>query len=808
MRAARRAAARRSARGDGGAILAHGSADAGGHGDGGQGRYPLYEEGEHPRGTDPDGAREDGGSDTPPDAGASDARAGEPPTARLPTARGEAAELDPRRLGLVDGLNVIVWDGDPETLRFRFVNRYAEEVLGYRRERWLAEPDFWFEHLHPQDRDRIVADFRAATEQGRDQDVEYRMVAADGRIVWLRTLVRLIRDEAGRPQRLCGVMVDITEQKHAQEALRTSRRRLWEQNQVLLRLAERQIREPADLPAALREITEAAVRVLGVERAGIWTFDDGRSRIRLIEQFDRSTESHAEGLEFARADFPAYFAELDRERTLAAQDARVDPRTREFTEIYLVPRGITSMLDAPIRSGGELRGVVCLEHVGPPRTWTPEDESFAGSIADMVALAMEAAERSRAEQSLHLLAEVGAVLAASLDYRTTLGNVARLAIPGFADACLVDVVEEGQIRRVAATAADPAKQALIDELRRRHPLRWDSRRPAAVAIRTGKPELITESTDAMLLARVDDPDEVRLLRALGVRSVIAQPLVARGEPLGAITFASAGRGYGPDDLPLAEELARRAALAIDNARVHEAALAASKAKSDFLAVMSHELRTPLTAIIGYADLLAAETAGPLTARQKEQLSYITRRARDLIRIIEQILAYSRMEAGRATVHLEPVDLAELVRAVAEIAAPLAGERHLAFHIVAPEEPTIVVTDRGKLRRILLDLLSNAVKFTDRGSVALEADVEDAWIVAHVRDTGIGIRPEDQERIFEPFVQVEAALTRERGGTGLGLTVARRLARLLGGEITVQSEPGKGSTFTARLPARRGEAAEG
>ncbi|HET9984214.1 MAG TPA: ATP-binding protein [Longimicrobiales bacterium] len=711
---------------------------------------------------------------------------------------------EPRRLELVQGLNVIVWEGDPRTLQFRFVNRHAEELLGYRVDAWLSEPDFWFKHLHPEDRDRILANCRAATEKGLDHDLEYRMVAVDGRIVWLRDVVRVDLDAEGRPRKLRGVRVDITEQKRAEEALRASRQRLWDQNQALLRLEERRIRHPADLPAALREIAEAAARVLGVERVGIWLFDEVHAKIRLVELFERGTGRHSAGAELARVDYPGYFAELDRERTLAADDARADPRTREFTASYLVPFGITSMLDAPIRSGGLLRGVVCQEHVGPPRRWTLEDESFAGSIADLVALAMEAAERGRAEEALRLLAEAGAILASSLDYNTTLANVARLALPTFADWCVVDVVEESEIRRVAAAHADPAKQKLLDEQCRRFPLHPGSRRPGAVALRTGEAQLVPGLGDGALRSWVDDPEQIRLLRGLGARSFIAAPLVARGQALGAITFTSAGRDYGPADLPLAEELARRAALAIDNARVHEEALAASKAKSDFLAVMSHELRTPLTAIVGYTDLLAAEIAGPLTEKQKEQLGSVMLRARDLVRIIDEILTYSRMETGRETVHLEPVDVAELVGAVAELVAPLAAEKRLAFHVVAPERPILVEADRAKVRHILLDLLSNAVKFTERGTVTLEAATEDASLVFRVRDTGIGIRPEDRERIFEPFVQVEDAMTREKGGTGLGLAVARRLARMLAGDITVESEVGKGSTFTVRLPAGGGE----
>jgi signal transduction histidine kinase len=241
-------------------------------------------------------------------------------------------------------------------------------------------------------------------------------------------------------------------------------------------------------------------------------------------------------------------------------------------------------------------------------------------------------------------------------------------------------------------------------------------------------------------------------------------------------------------------------VAIDNARLYEAALAGSKAKSDFLAVMSHELRTPLSAVTGYADLLEAEITGPLTEKQKAQLRLIKLRAQDLLRIIEEVLAFSRMETGRTRIRLERVDLTSLVREVLVVARPLAEEKGLDLLVHLPADPIEVETDQDKVRHILLDLLSNAVKFTERGEIEFAAGTENRSLFFRVRDTGIGIRPEYHEKIFQPFFQLEEALTRKAGGTGLGLAVARRLARLLGGDITLKSAPGKGSDFVVRLPA--------
>lgn len=415
-------------------------------------------------------------------------------------------------------------------------------------------------------------------------------------------------------------------------------------------------------------------------------------------------------------------------------------------------------------------------------------------------------ESWEAEQRWRFLAEASSILGASLDYTDTLQSLARLVVPRGADWCVVDVVEarrQDGVEQIATAHADPEKEELLRELRRRHPLDWTSMQPAARALRTGEPVFIPEISNADLAESSRTAEQIRRLRELGLHSLIAVPLVARGHVLGTMTFVSAApnRTYDVHDLKLAQELAVRAALAVDNARLYEAAVAASKAKSDFLAVMSHELRTPLNVITGNADLLEAEIAGSLTEKQKDFVQRIKTSAWNQLRIIEEILTFSRMELGREQVQIERVDLSHLVRDLVPLVEPLAREKGLHFRIDAPEEPTPVETDPRKLRHILLNLLSNAMKFTEEGEVELQAAVEEGTTILRLRDTGIGIAPEYLEKIFEPFFQVEEALTREKGGTGLGLSVARRIAHLLGGEITVQSEVGKGSTFTVRLPRR-------
>jgi PAS domain S-box-containing protein len=234
---------------------------------------------------------------------------------------------------------------------------------------------------------------------------------------------------------------------------------------------------------------------------------------------------------------------------------------------------------------------------------------------------------------------------------------------------------------------------------------------------------------------------------------------------------------------------------------HEAE-SASRAKSEFLAVMSHELRTPLSAIIGYEELLFDGITGPVTEGQRTQLARIKASAMHLLSLIDEVLTLSRVEAGREVSHAERVPVLAALHEAMTITEPLALEKRLELQVKHVPKDIEVWADPTKLRQILLNLITNAIKFTDAGSVVLESRKVDECVEIMVRDTGIGIAPSDHDRIFDTFWQVEQKSTRKVGGTGLGLSVSRRLARLMLGDLTVDSKLGKGSTFTVRLPSPR------
>jgi signal transduction histidine kinase len=227
---------------------------------------------------------------------------------------------------------------------------------------------------------------------------------------------------------------------------------------------------------------------------------------------------------------------------------------------------------------------------------------------------------------------------------------------------------------------------------------------------------------------------------------------------------------------------------------------ANQAKGNFLAVMSHELRTPLSAIIGYEELLADGITGPVTEPQRQQLGRIKASARHLLQLIDEILTYSRAEAGREEVLTETVPVSAVVDEAVGLVAPLADDKGVALGVTSPPPTLSARTDPRKVRQILVNLLSNAVKFTEPGGrVTLDVGAADGRMQFTVRDSGIGIPSEHLERIFDPFWQVEQQPTRRAGGTGLGLSVSRRLARMMGGDIAVESAVGQGSTFVVTLP---------
>jgi PAS domain S-box-containing protein len=452
--------------------------------------------------------------------------------------------------------------------------------------------------------------------------------------------------------------------------------------------------------------------------------------------------------------------------------------------------------------------------------------------AAAIRLARETAARAAAEAAearMKLLAAASQELSSSLDYEQTLRTVARLAVPEIADWAAVDVLQNGTLRRLAVEHIDPARVQLARRLHEQYPPDPDAPYGAWHVIRTGRSEFMHEIPEDLLENSARDAEHLAIIRSLGLSSYVAVPLIAHDQVLGAfvLVYAESGRRYTEADVALVEDLGRRAGTAIENARLvtqlreaqdrlqeqaqeleqqtedmevqNQELQRMSGAKSDFMATVSHELRTPLNAILGYTELLRDGVPVEIPEAARQQVERIQLGARHLLQLIEEILTFSSLEAGRQRVHMEEIDVPALIAELDAIVRPLAERGSLEFVILPLAVPSPLRSDPVKLRQILLNLLSNAVKFTERGSIVLAVKVDGTTAEFVVRDTGIGVAAADLAQVFEPFWQADQALTRRVQGAGLGLAIAHQFTQLLGGTIRMVSRPGEGSEFTVRLP---------
>jgi signal transduction histidine kinase len=290
------------------------------------------------------------------------------------------------------------------------------------------------------------------------------------------------------------------------------------------------------------------------------------------------------------------------------------------------------------------------------------------------------------------------------------------------------------------------------------------------------------------------------LRSIGITQVLCVPLLAHDAVLGVLLAARGADQplFMPYEVQRLQVIADHASLALWKAQLLDQAQAADRAKSRFLATISHELLTPLTTLTGYGELLADQVIGPMSEPQLEILGRIITVTHDLSAMIEEILAFTSLEEGRDAVRPSELLAADLVHSVAASLEHTAAQRGLSLVATAPPEPIRLVTDVDKLRQVLVHLAANAIKFTDKGRVDITVARVADEVHFSVRDTGIGIAPEDMDRLFQPFTQLDQGLTRRHGGTGLGLHIAHRLAAMLGGGLEVASAPGEGSVFTLIL----------
>jgi PAS domain S-box-containing protein len=437
-------------------------------------------------------------------------------------------------------------------------------------------------------------------------------------------------------------------------------------------------------------------------------------------------------------------------------------------------------------------------------------------------------DRKRAEEARQFLSEAGVVLSDSLDYQATLERLVHLAVPHLADWCAVHTVEpDGSIRQRAVAHLDSSKVDLAWQVERRYPFDPKVPRGLANVLHTGEAELVPEIPDELLVAIACDSEHLKILRKADFKSYMCLPLIARGRILGAIAFitAESGRHYNQADLSLASELAHRAALAVDNARLYHEAQEANRMKDQFLAIVSHELRTPINAVLGWAQLLRSRKFDE--KRTAQALETIERNAKAQTQLIESLLDVSRMIRGNLPLNLLAVDMVPVIQTSITSVLATAQTREIQVETVLDPSGGRVQGDPVRLQQVMSNLLSNALKFTPNGGrvtvrlsivmgngSSIMANPEEShqlpitnyqlaitnYAQIQISDTGLGISPEFLPHVFDLFRQADSTTTRSHGGLGLGLAIVRYLVELHGGTVSAESPgEGLGATFTVRLP---------
>jgi len=677
-------------------------------------------------------------------------------------------------------------------------NAGAERLFGYPAEEVVGRSIRLLIPADRQDEEDHVLEFIRAGHVVEAFDTIRRR--KDGSLVDVSVRVSPIFDLSGRIVGASKIARNICDRKRNEAELRDLHHRLRG-----LAAASATILGNPDVNSVLSALIELARDVFVADGYAIWRVDDAATwtavrRCGVSEEFASKLTTMTANP----------FAEL-----VIAPDVFALPALAEGHDEYR-REGIVSILAHPLVIRGSCRGTMVF-YSRTRRVYTDVDVEVARATANLAAAALASAElydeqlaaRAAADDSRRrasFLAEAGKVISASLDYHGTLKAVAQLAVPAIADWCAVDMVDgHGGVKRLAVAHVDPAKVALAQELQERYPSDPNFSGGIHHVIRTGRAASMSSIPPALLDAVARDDEHRRIIRELNLHSYMCVPLLVQDKAFGAITFVSAesGREYGEDDLRLAQELASRASLAVENSRAYARISEVSRLKDEFLATLSHELRTPLNAVLGYARMLRMGTLG--AEKIRPALDVLERNATALKKIIEDVLDVSRIVSGRMRLNVEVVDLPSILHEATASSLPAAAAKGVRMQTVIDALDTRVSGDPHRLQQVIWNLVSNAIKFTPSGGeVQLRLSRTDFAIEIAVSDTGIGIASDFLPFVFEPFRQADARFSREHGGLGLGLGIAKQLTELHGGTIAARSDgPGRGSTFVVTLPLKNG-----
>jgi len=625
--------------------------------------------------------------------------------------------------------------------------------------------------VHPDDRSQTEETIRQALSDRRSFSFYHRIIRPDGVIRILHARGDVESGPDGQPVKMIGTGQDITERNEAEEELRRA-------EDFLNSIVE-------NLPNMIFVKEAKELRFVRFNKAGEALLGYPREALIGKNDYDFFPKEQAD-----------FFVTKDRQ--VLREGRLVDIPEEPIQTRHLGVRILhTKKIPLYDKEGKPLYLLGISEDITERKKAEEEREQLVREQTARI-------EAEAAQERLTFLSEASARLTSSLEYEAILTRLAELAVPRLADGCTVSVFEkDGSIHPVALAHINSEKERRLQEIQERYPI--DPNQPAGVAevLRTGRPEIYTEISDAHLAASACDEAHLQMLREMGLRSMMIVPLIVQGRAIGAISFvfAESGREYSPKDLALAQDLARRAALAIENARLYRQAQEANHAKDQFLAVVSHELRTPLNAILGWSQIMKEEDLDAETKRRA--LESISRNATSQAQLIEDLLDVSRIITGKLHMEVRQTEIAPIIRAAIDSVQPAADAKGISIRSTFSDPSLSVLGDPDRLQQVVWNLMSNAIKFTPgQGSVSIDVERIDPHVQIRVRDTGIGIAPDFLPYVFDRFRQADSSSTRAHSGLGLGLAIVRHLVELHGGVVTAESPgKGRGATFTVKLPVR-------
>jgi PAS domain S-box-containing protein len=565
----------------------------------------------------------------------------------------------------------------------------------------------------------------------------------------------------------------------AQEKLIQADLRLKQQSTSLAYLASTQLNKQTAPHTFYQALIQQSAETLNVARVSVWLYSKDKQELVCESLYDLHTQTYTQGQVLAAKQLPHYFGALEQSRVVVANDVYQHSATQEFVEDYFPKYQVGAMLDATIWHDGEMIGVICHEHVGGAREWTLDEQNYVGSLADLARLTVELHRRQKVETDLvehkENFEDMLKSRTASIESNAKLFRflVERAPVTILYMNAANEIIEMNpEAERISGYSREYAIGKTYQSLFVPKELTQDHDKYFSDVFYGNKIQ-----GQEMLIRRADGSTiELSVSRSM--------ELDADGNPV---------------IISIGQDISQQKALEASLIKAREAAESADRIKSMFVASMSHELRTPLNSIIGFLGVVLQGMSGDLNPKQKDQLGRAYASSKHLLSLITDVIDISKIEAGFLETHKDTFNAKEVMDDVSHAVQHLVVERNLELHVTCPDD-IILNSDRKRLYQVVLNVVSNALKYTERGHVDVVFTSLEEMLEIMVEDTGIGIDEAGLQKLFKPFERIDSHLKIKTLGTGLGLYLTHKiLTLLLGGSISVKSRVGVGSTFTMRLP---------